>query len=320
MNRTDRLLAIMLELQNKKWQRAEDLAETFEVTKRTIYRDMLALMESGVPVVSSPGQGYSLVEGYFLPPLSFTTDEAIILLLGSDYMVQNFDAQYQMAATSAGKKIRAVLSEKLRDEVDDLEVSMRFIALNPVNEDAKPEVLFQLRRAIIQRRTVRINYQARYSEEKEQTIREVDPYALVHLDRGWYLTGYCHLRRDRRYFRLDRIDRLQFTGAVFERPEDFRIALTRTDEDRALVVRVMFDPSIARWVQEDRSFYVVQMDEHPDGLLATFQVRKEDELIQWLLGWGAKARVLEPESLKQRLVEEAQALLRLYGMPESLLT
>jgi predicted DNA-binding transcriptional regulator YafY len=101
MNRTDRLLAIMLELQAKLWQRAEDLADTFEVSKRTIYRDMLALMEPGVPVISSPGKGYALDEGYFLPLLSFTRDEAVVLLLGSDSMAQNFDAEYQHVALAA---------------------------------------------------------------------------------------------------------------------------------------------------------------------------------------------------------------------------
>ncbi len=74
MNRTDRLLAIVLELQGRGKRRAEDLAETFETSKRTIYRDIQALCETGVPIVSIPGRGYSLVEGYFLPPLSFTTD------------------------------------------------------------------------------------------------------------------------------------------------------------------------------------------------------------------------------------------------------
>jgi hypothetical protein len=83
MNRTDRLLAIVLELQARKEVRAEDLAATFDVSKRTIYRDMLALAESSVPIVSIPGQGYSLVEGYFLPPLAFNTDEAIMLLLAA---------------------------------------------------------------------------------------------------------------------------------------------------------------------------------------------------------------------------------------------
>src|SRR6185295_20274165 len=98
MNRTDRLLAIVLEIQAKKQVRAKDLAATFEVTKRTIYRDIAALSESGVPIVAIPGQGYSLVEGYFLPPLTFNSDEAIMLLLGADFVAQNFDAQYRSAA------------------------------------------------------------------------------------------------------------------------------------------------------------------------------------------------------------------------------
>ena len=110
MNKTDRMLAIVLELQGKGKQRAEDLAATFETSKRTIYRDIQALGQAGVPLVSTPGQGYALMKGYFLPPLSFTTEEAIMLLLGSDYMAQNFDAQYRAAAESAGRKIESVLS------------------------------------------------------------------------------------------------------------------------------------------------------------------------------------------------------------------
>src|SRR5260370_42509526 len=127
MNRTDRLLAIVLELQGKGRQRAEDLAATFETSKRTIYRDVLALGEAGVPIVSIPGQGYSLMKGYFLPPLSFTTDEATMLLLGSDFMARNFDAQYRAAAESASHKIEGVLPETLRDDVHYLQSNIRFL-------------------------------------------------------------------------------------------------------------------------------------------------------------------------------------------------
>src|SRR6266849_1357151 len=91
MNRTDRLLAIVLELQRKGQQRAEDLAVTFEVSKRTLYRDMQALSEAGVPIIAIQKKGYSLAHGYFLPPLRFTTEEALILALGSDFMGHNFD-------------------------------------------------------------------------------------------------------------------------------------------------------------------------------------------------------------------------------------
>src|SRR5947209_3296336 len=144
MNRTDRLLAIILELQAKGHQRAEDLAETFEVSKRTIYRDMLALMESGVPLISLPGQGYSLVEGYFLPPLSFNTDEAILLLLGSDFVGKNVDAQYYAAAQSASRKIEAILTPELRAEVEYLQHSIQFIGSNTM---LRADVLPLLRRA-----------------------------------------------------------------------------------------------------------------------------------------------------------------------------
>src|SRR5579859_2331703 len=124
MNRTDRLLAVVLELQGKGWQRAEDLAATFECSRRTIYRDLQALGQAGVPLVSVPGRGYSLMEGYFLPPLSFTTDEAAMLLLGGELMTQRFDAQYRDAADSARRKIAAVLPERLRAEVGALRESI----------------------------------------------------------------------------------------------------------------------------------------------------------------------------------------------------
>src|SRR5258707_1211303 len=162
MNRTDRLLAIVLELQGKRMQRAEDLAATFETSKRTIYRDILALCEAGIPVISVPGQGYSLMQGFFLPPIRFTADEAAMLLLGSDVMVQNFDSEYRMAAQSASRKIAGVLPESLQDEVDYLRDSIRFIAPSAMGAADEAERLLQLRQAIIKRQTGRFSYQARY--------------------------------------------------------------------------------------------------------------------------------------------------------------
>jgi predicted DNA-binding transcriptional regulator YafY len=116
MNRTDRLLAIVLELQGRGRRRAEDLAATFETSKRTIYRDITALCEAGVPIVATPGLGYSLTPGYFLPPLSFTAPEATLLLLGAEVMAGSFDTLYRRVAEAAGRKIEAVLPAQARDE------------------------------------------------------------------------------------------------------------------------------------------------------------------------------------------------------------
>src|SRR5947209_742457 len=152
MNRTDRLLAIVLELQGKRWRRAEDLAATFETSKRTIYRDMLALGEAGVPIVSIPGRGYSLVEGYFLPPLSFSADEATMLLLGVDVMAQSFDTQYRAAAQSASRKIMGVLPDAQREAVAALRERIQFVsgATSARAEAARHlETLQRLRGAIL---------------------------------------------------------------------------------------------------------------------------------------------------------------------------
>jgi predicted DNA-binding transcriptional regulator YafY len=169
MNRTDRLLALVLKLQGNGRQRAEDLAASFETSKRTIYRDIQALSEAGVPVVSLPGQGYSLMKGYFLPPLSFTTDEATMLLMGADFVARSFDAEYRGAAHAACAKIEAVLPENLRVEVRYLQDSIRFIPINEPDRPGESEMLQQLRRAIIARRTARSLSHSIHRGRKGQT-------------------------------------------------------------------------------------------------------------------------------------------------------
>ena len=247
MNRTDRLLAIVLELQGKGRQRAEDLAATFETSKRTIYRDIQALGQAGVPLISVPGHGYSLMKGYFLPPLSFTTDEATMLLLGSDFMAQNFDAQYRAAAQSAGRKIAGVLPEKLRDEVHYLQSNIRFIVMGGPEQSAEPEMLQQLRRAIIERTIVRFRYHTRHAEDGRdaQSTREADPYSLMHITNAWYLAAYCYTRQGMRHFRLDRMENLELLAKTFTRRTDFQMD-NNQGRERNITVRALFDKEVAR--------------------------------------------------------------------------
>jgi predicted DNA-binding transcriptional regulator YafY len=310
MNRTDRLLAIVLELQRKGHRRAEDLAASFETSKRTIYRDIQALCESGVPVIAQPGSGYSLLDGYFLPPVSFSTDEATMLLLGSEFVADNFDAQYREAAHSASRKIEAVLSQKLRAEVDYLRSSITFVPAQVLSGSAAANFLPPLRRAIIEQRRIRFHYHTRYSEDgsSAQRIREADPYGLLHYADSWYFIGHCHLRNDIRNFKVNRISDLEVLEKAFERPPNFRMEPPE-DDSRRLVVRALFDREVAPWVREMRSFYVTSMEEHPDGLMVSMMVRVENEVLPWLLSWGGQVQVLEPESVRRRLVEEAKKML-----------
>lgn len=315
MNRTDRLFAIVLELQARGTRRAEDLADAFAVSKRTIYRDVQALCEAGVPVVSEPGRGYSLVDGYFLPPLRFTLEEAMLLLLGSDVMAQSFDAESQVAARNAGRKISGVLPDDLRPQVESLQERIQFFQWDRRGVGA--EHLPIIRRAIVTQQTLRFHYHARSGAAGGHSLdRDADPYGLVYVSGHWYLVAHCHIRGDIRNFRLDRIDRPALLPRLFARPAHFELAQV-SRSDREVVVRVLFDATSARWVREDRLFYIESEQDTDNGLVVTLRVRHESDVLQWLLGWGARVRVLEPESLAHRLRAEAEALLRQYATDEA---
>jgi predicted DNA-binding transcriptional regulator YafY len=269
---------------------------------------VMALAESGVPVISIPGHGYSLVEGYFLPPLTFNPDEAIMLLLGSDMAAQHFDAQYRSAAQSARHKIVTVLPDPLRREVDYLESSIQFVV---INGPSSLETLQLLRRAILQHRTVRFRYHARYHNEQSSPIslRDADPYALVHIGGAWMLVAYCHLRRENRHFRLDRMEELVILNQTFTRPSDFKIEHS-SEEDRTLGVRLLFESETAPRIKESPSAFQVAQAKHAEGLLVTLMVRQPGDILHWLLSCGSHVRVLEPESLCDLLTREAEGILK----------
>jgi predicted DNA-binding transcriptional regulator YafY len=264
------------------------------------------------------------MEGYFLPPLSFGVDEAMTLLLGVDFVAQRFDPQYCAAAGTARRKIEAVLPERHRPELDDLRESLH-IVVGAIQQSPTPEVqtlLGQLRRSIRERRTVRFRYHARHSAGGAGPAEErrADPYSLAHTSGAWYLMAHCHLRGDMRMFRLDRIEDLAQTTATFVRPAGFRLRPGERLHERTLTVRVLFSETAARWVRESPSFFITDQQETPEGMLVTLRVRREEDVLSWLLGYGRQARVLEPESLQQHLRDEAEATARLYQEAAALLT
>lgn len=310
MNRTDRLLGLILQLQAKACQRAEDLAAHFEVSKRTIYRDIEALCEAGVPVISTPGQGFSLVENYFLPALNFTADEATLLLLGVEVMEQSFDAELHQAAQSATAKIRHVLPELLQTQVQRTQDKILFIP-RPTLSPAEVDCLRQLRRAILRQQTIQFDYHARHSASTEPvTMRQDDPHRLVYVENTWHLIAYCHLRQDLRTFRLARIENLTLLPKTFA---PLTISLREREQQilaaREQVVRLLFAPEITRWVQEDPYYFITDKTETPEGLIVTLRVRRLEEILQWVLGWGRNVQVLEPASLRDLLIHETQAML-----------
>ena len=302
MNRTDRLFALLLELRGDGWTQAEDLARTFGVSVRTIYRDMLALNEAGVPLVSLAGKGYRLLDGYFLPPLHLTVQEAVMLTVGADALHGAFDAEYAGAAASALSKLEAALPGDKRREVADIRGHLHVIP-SEMNEDT--ELVRLLRGAVLGRRAVTFNY---HKPDTSPETRTVFPLALIHLQGAWLLGAFDPARGGRRTFRLSRMEGVRALPQVFELDPNWRVG-AEPEERRRVVVRLHFPSELKRAVRERRTFYQVSERDAPDGFEVTLHVHDLRDVLAWVLSWGADVRVLAPPELRERVREEARRIL-----------
>ncbi|BDP43229.1 transcriptional regulator [Deinococcus aetherius] len=303
MNRTDRLLALVLELRGREWVRAEELARTFEVSVRTVYRDVLALNEAGVPVVSVPGRGYRLMDGYFLPPLHFTPQEAVMLTLGVGAVQKAFDAEYASAAESAAKKLLAVLPEERRADVERVRGHLRVI---PGGGGRVDETLRLLRGAVLDNRTVTFAYHKPHAPPQ---LRQVDPLGLVHLHGVWLLVAFDPGRGAQRAFRLDRMEEVRVTTRTFTRDPAWRIEYRPEREERNVTVRLLFPVERERTVRERPNLFQTGSRCTAQGVEVTLRVRDTGVILSWVLSWGGDVTVLEPGELREQVRAEARRML-----------
>ncbi|QNM95238.1 helix-turn-helix transcriptional regulator [Chitinimonas koreensis] len=216
---TTRVLALLELLQNHGLMSGPELARRLEVDPRTLRRYMVALEELGIPITAERGRdgGYRLMQGFKLPPMMFTDDEALALALGLLAARGLGLADAAPATESARAKLERVMPERLRRQVRALDATVTLEQSNaqPPGDNVALAVLSQAAQA---QQRVRLHYRAASAAE---TAREVDPYALAHRDGRWYLVGHCHLRGGLRSFRLDRIGAVQPLPASFLRPTGF---------------------------------------------------------------------------------------------------
>lgn len=313
MNRTDRLFAILLEIQSNPKITSQKLAERFDVTKRTIYRDVIALMDANVPVNGKAGEGYSIEEGYFLPPVSFTKDEALMLILGAGAVGRQFDSQYKKAARSAENKIHASLSKDLKKEIAYLKSYINVFFGMQGDSKELHDALLKIRRAILEKKRVAFRYFKPSAQTAEPMVREADPYALANYFGIWMMTGYDHLRKDLRVFRLDRMEAVLVTSKLYERPKNFSLSdLGKDDRSAGTVYRVKIARSIHRWVKEQPPYKVIKTESKKDHVYLTIASSSEDSIITWLLRWGTNAEAISPPSFRRNVKSILAALLHIY--------
>lgn len=320
MNRFDRITAILVQLHTRRVVKAQDLAERFEISLRTVYRDMRSLEEAGVPIVGEAGVGYSLMEGYRLPPVLFSKEEALALVT-AEKMVDKFtDEATQRNYRSALYKIKAVLRVQEKDLLERVEDSI-LVLEDSGTSPTRPAALQLLLEALGERRVVQMRYHAREGEGASE--RQLEPVGVFQQNAHWYLIAYCRLREAYRTFRTDRM------LDVVLLPERYRTQhpklgayLAEVRRERQLervVLRVPAD--IARYLRYSRSMYGFVSEEAVEqGVEMSFLTASLEGFSRWMMMFAGEVHILEPEALKTRLTDHARQVLNNLTRTESLLT
>ncbi|AHJ98094.1 helix-turn-helix transcriptional regulator [Hymenobacter swuensis] len=321
MNRFDRITAILIQLQARRVVTGPALAERFGVSLRTIYRDLRTLELAGVPLLGEPGVGYSLVEGYRLPPVMFTQEEATALLTAEKLAAHLTDGPTAQLSGAAMDKVRAVLRRPDRDHLETL--APRIQVYGPPTQAGYSSTYQQLVTAVAMQRVVHLHYQA--ADSTTPTTRDVEPVSLYR-GRVWHMVGYCRLRQTFRDFRFDRIEQLEVREEVFAaRPETLQqhwAAEAKQRPREKVVLRFQptaVPPASARHLLDTKYQYGWTHEHHqPDGSLEmTFLLGDLRYLAAWLLPYAGAITVVEPPALREHLRELAQRAQDFFGAAQT---
>ncbi len=310
MNRIDRLNALLIHLQGKPRVCIEELEDRFEVSRRTIFRDVRSLMEAGVPIGGDAGEGYFIVEGYHLPPVVFNKEEAAALLMGAKFIQQNADTQTARTFEEAMFKVKAVLRYSDKEFLENLDAR---IAIRPFPRQKENDETFisDIQSAVATNRVIQITYHSHYNDTS--TGREVEPLGMVFYSSHWHLIGYCRLRQDLRDFRTDRIKKFDNLSEQFDpslHPNFLSFlhdSLVGTDA-KECIIRV--SRIISRFMGEQK-YYHGYVDEEPvsdDKIEMRFIVPHHDYFARWLLMYGKEIEVVTPEELREIISNRIQEL------------
>ena len=319
LNRTERLFAEVLLLQNRSDMSARDLADHFGVSRRTIFRDLRALGEAEVPLTYSEGGGYKILDGYQLPPLMLSAREAATLLMGTEFVKLQPEQSLRKDADEVALKIRQVLPEEVREFIDALNdrTVLDPYWLHSLQDAGEQEGRwYNISRAVAEQHPLEMSYYV--PSRDELTDRKVDPLGLVYYTDHWNLVAYDHLREAIRNFRLDRIETMSVMGLEwFDLPEGFDLQAHLEEREESPAnrrIRIRFTAREYQWarrgipaqIEEER-----ELEESGD-VEVTFSFENLDYVARWLLRYGTRAEVIEPEDLRERMRDKAMEVAAQY--------
>lgn len=302
IKRFDRIVSILVQLQSKRIVKAQELADRFNVSLRTVYRDVRTLEASGVPIISEAGVGYSIMEGYRLPPVMFTKEEAGSFVAAEKLMQKFVDKSLGSYHESAMLKIKSVLRGREKDWISALEMQITVDQSQELFNKNLPNALEILFESIAERKQFFLKYQSLQSEHPSE--RHIEPVGLYHENNFWYLLGYCHYRKEYRQFRTDRMLGIKRTEIPFTKTHgnlEDHLVKTDTIEKTKVVIRV--DKSVAKYISGSKKLHgFISETTMGNQVEMTFMASNvQDWFSRWYISFADCATIVEPESLKLRI-------------------
>ncbi len=210
--RLSRLTSILIIFQSKTIVTVSEIANKFNISKRTVYRDIKALEEAGIPIFKEEGKGYSLMEGYNLPPVMFSTDEANTLITIEKIIQTNTDSSLIESYQNIVTKIKTILKYSDKEKIELL--SNRIGTTKKTNNQVKSNSLLLIQTSITDQIVIEIAYKSLSKEQN--TKRQIEPLGLYFSNENWIVIAWCNLRNELREFRLDRILNIKPLNKYFD--------------------------------------------------------------------------------------------------------
>ncbi|TMI98016.1 MAG: YafY family transcriptional regulator [Bacteroidetes bacterium] len=322
MNRIDRLAAILIQLQSRRLVKAQDISEKFSISLRTVYRDVRALEEAGVPVIGEAGTGYRLMDGYKLPPVMFNQDEASALLTAAKLVQSKTDAGISKHYISALDKIRAVLRLSEKDHIEEIDDHIAVMTHPAIMHQPQTELHLQpLLKSIGTSSVIEINYTS--LEKNETTRRKVEPVGIYYLGNHWYLVAFCQLRNDYRNFRTDKIDKLVITDETISKihPSLQSFISQMSVERQVQQVIIDVEADVVKYLGEQKYYNgFVKEERSGDHVRMHFLSGSLMGFARWFMLFGDHAKIVEPVALNEMVANIAENTLKKIEETQLLLT
>lgn len=310
MPRLDRLTSMLIQLQSKRIVKAQELADRFQISLRTVYRDMRALEEAGVPILSEAGVGYSLMKEFNLPPIHFSDEETLAFLTAEKLVEKLTDEQTKQAYQAALFKIKSILGQNEKEKLDIINSKITVLK-NAYLPDTPPTdvTIQQLLQAMHAKRILEISYTK--ANSMESVHREVEPVGIYAQGAAWYLIAFCKLREDYRNFRVDRIQTLQIKSEKFHKHHPSLASfLEQTTKEKELTKVIIRVDKTAMPYLGNQHYYMgyVSMKSVAEQMEIEFLSSSLTGFAHWFLYLGSSADIIEPLLLKSIVKEKLEEI------------